>query len=324
MVDITPLAPFETAHVFLASQKLRSYFGYHKLLSSDDKKFHFKEEITHLKRFSVFEFEFQGELSVQHYSLDDAYVFHLPVNGYFLVNSGLEVIKVSPGQMFILSPDVTPHFKIPKGVQVLIIYVQRNCLFKYAREILQYQPKFDLVFPLLGCSEMAVSAIHNSILNILATNKLIDNQGLKTLYLKQAEPCLLTLLLSVIDNSFKRQLKLTDTHDLPLIIRTARTFMLENIAETIHLDDLCQASSVSKRRLIYQFKKYADETPMNYLLGLRLDMLRENLKQGQSPVNILEMAMLLGLNHPGRMAKNYKERFGELPSQTKIGLPNFQ
>lgn len=323
MVDKNQPAPFETESLFQTSQKLRSYFGYHKLLTSDDKNFHFKEDITHFGSFSVFEFELLGELSVQHHSLEDAYVFHLPIKGYFLVNSGLEVIKVSSGQMFILSPNVTPHFKIPKGVQVLIIYVQRNCLFKYARDILQYQPNFDLLFPLSGCSEMAVSAIHNAILNILATNKIFDNQCLKTLYLKQAESCLFTLLLTVIDNSFKRQLKLTDANYLPLIIRAARTFMLENIGETIHLDDLCQASNVSKRTLIYQFKKHTDETPMNYLLGLRLDMLRENLKQDQSPINILEVAMLLGLNHSGRMAKNYKERFGELPSQTKIGFSNF-
>ena len=226
MVDKNQLAPFETESIFQASQKLRSYFGYHKLLNSDDKNFHFKEDITHFDSFSVFEFELLGELSVQHYSLDDAYVFHFPVSGYFLVNSGLEVIKVSPGQMFILSPNVTPHFKMLKGAKVLVIYVPRNGLFKYARDILQFQPNFDLLFPLTGCSERAVAAIHNAVLNILTTNKLLDNECLKTHYLKQAEPCLLTLLLTVIDSSFKTQLKLTDTNDLPLIIRAARAHFI--------------------------------------------------------------------------------------------------
>lgn len=323
MTDNTQRDPFETESVFQASQKLRSYFGYHKLLNSEDHNFHFKENITHFSRFSIFEFELLGELSIQHYSLDDAYTFHFPVKGHFLVNSGIEVIKVNPGQLFILSRHVTPHFKIPKGAQVLIIHVPRNSLLKFARELLQYQPNFDLDFPLTGYPEKSVEAIYKAIVNILETTKHFENQQLKSLYLKQAEPCLLTLMLTVLENSFKEQLKLTDSDDLPLIIRAARTFMLENIGETIHLDSLCQASGVSKRVLIYQFKKYTDETPMNYLLALRLDMLRKNLQQSQPSINILEMAIKLGLNHPGRLANNYKKRFGELPSQTKDGLVNF-
>ena len=49
--------PFETKSIFQASQKFRSYFGYLKVLSSDDKNFHFKEQITHFEHFSVFRVE---------------------------------------------------------------------------------------------------------------------------------------------------------------------------------------------------------------------------------------------------------------------------
>lgn len=307
---------FETDNLFLASQKLRTHFGYHRLLNSAQKKFYFEEKILRLQCFSLFEFKLLGELSVEHYCLDDGYAFHFPITGYFLVNSGQKVIKIGPGQMFILSPKDAPHFRIPKGVDVLIIYIERKKLLNYAKAVIKHRPEIDLFFSLTDYPEEIVSSIRVALLNVLANSKLFTNQCLKEIYFKQAESYLLTLLLTLIDNSYSGLLKLTHTNSLPLVVGEARRFMLENIGEVIHLDDLCLVSNVSKRALIYQFKKHCGVTPMSYLLGLRLDMLREEIKESQSTKSILEMAMKLGLNHPGRLAKNYKERFGQLPSKT--------
>lgn len=308
---------FETEDIFKASQKIRSYFGYHHLVNSNQKSFYFKEETVHLANLSLFEFTLMGELSVEHYTLADAYVFHFPLNGYFLVKSGLEVKKVSPEQMFILSPNDAPHFSIPQGVKVLIIHIEAKYLVNFAREVLQHQPVIDLVFPLTDHPEEVVVSIRDSILNVLANNKLITKQSVKEIHFKQAQPYLLSLLLTLIDNSFTSLLQLNPNKTLPLVVRQARRFMLENIGEVITLDDLCRASNASKRTLIYQFKKHTENTPVAYLLGLRLDRLREEIKQGNASHNILEMAIKLGLNHPGRLAKHYRVRFGELPSQTK-------
>lgn len=308
---------FETEDLFQASQKIRSYFGYHRLVNSDQTNFYFKENTLHLANLSLFEYTLMGELSVEHYSLGDAYIFHFPLKGRVLVKSGLEVKKVSPGQMFILSPNDAPHFSIPEGVKVLIIHIEAKYLVNFAREVLLHQPAIDLVFPLTGHPEEVVVSICDSILSVLANNKLITKQSVKEIHLKQAQSYLLTLLLTLIDNSFTSLLHLSHSRSLPLVVREARRFMLENIGEVITLDNLCQASNASKRILIYQFKKSTGDTPMVYLLGLRLERLREEIKQSQANQNILVMAIKLGLNHPGRLAKYYRERFGELPSQTK-------
>ena len=92
--------------------------------------------------------------------------------------------------------------------------------------------------------------------------------------------------------------------------------MLKNISDKISLMHLCNVSNLTNRSLIYQFKKHTEATPMEYLLSLRLNMLREELKQATPQVKLVDLALKCGLNHAGRVAKQYQQKFGELPSET--------
>ena len=54
---------------------------------------------------------------------------------------------------------------------------------------------------------------------------------------------------------------------------------------------------------------------MTYLKNVRLDLARMDLKN-KNNTTVTEIAMNCGFNHLSKFSIKYKERFGELPSET--------
>ena len=57
-------------------------------------------------------------------------------------------------------------------------------------------------------------------------------------------------------------------------------------------------------------------TPMAYYRQLRFEQVRVRLTQARASEKVSSIAMDYGFQQFGRFSKEYKERFGELPSQT--------
>jgi AraC family ethanolamine operon transcriptional activator len=83
------------------------------------------------------------------------------------------------------------------------------------------------------------------------------------------------------------------------------------------LTDLCQALGTSSRALCYGFQEIFGTTPIAYLKLLRLQGANRALKATESnPETVTEIATQFGFYHLGYFARDYKQMFGELPSET--------
>ncbi|MEU2424901.1 AraC family transcriptional regulator [Streptomyces sp. NPDC007851] len=80
------------------------------------------------------------------------------------------------------------------------------------------------------------------------------------------------------------------------------------------LSDLADRAGLSLRGLQYTFQRHLGMSPMQYLRGVRLDRAREDLQAGVGTVS--DIAYQWGFTNLGRFARAYRERFGELPSDT--------
>ncbi|MEJ7806329.1 MAG: helix-turn-helix transcriptional regulator [Telluria sp.] len=74
-------------------------------------------------------------------------------------------------------------------------------------------------------------------------------------------------------------------------------------------------AGVSVRSLYAGFKEYCGVSPLQYLRMLRLDGARQALLNAPD-CHIASIAMHWGFGHLGRFSMEYKERFGESPSQS--------
>jgi AraC-like DNA-binding protein len=83
--------------------------------------------------------------------------------------------------------------------------------------------------------------------------------------------------------------------------------------------EVARATGVSARALQKAFAKAGEPPPMTYLRQLRLHRVREELtdaSQTQSPAAVTAVASRWGFVHLGRFAQQYRQLFGEAPSQT--------
>jgi transcriptional regulator GlxA family with amidase domain len=99
-------------------------------------------------------------------------------------------------------------------------------------------------------------------------------------------------------------------------VKKAIDFMMANLSKPITLVEVAVACGVSSRTLQHGFRQFKMTTPMSYLQDLRLNALREELTQARPGQSIADIAFKWGFTHMGRLAMEYRNRFGELPSQT--------
>lgn len=96
----------------------------------------------------------------------------------------------------------------------------------------------------------------------------------------------------------------------------AVALMEANLEEPISLDELASYVRVSRRQLERLFQNNLSCTPSRYYLKLRLTRARQLLKQ--TPMSIIEVAMVCGFVSTPHFSKCYREHFGIPPSNERL------
>ncbi len=126
----------------------------------------------------------------------------------------------------------------------------------------------------------------------------------------------LPLLVSALpqQNQGKSSVK---TYQRSHLVKQAEDYMLSHLAQPLTLADLCQALGTSSRTLSYGFQEMFGMSPIAYLKVLRLQGVYRALKVTE-PTNqtIANIASRFGFWSLGHFTQDYKQMFGELPSET--------
>lgn len=102
-----------------------------------------------------------------------------------------------------------------------------------------------------------------------------------------------------------------------LALRRVEDYLKEfpNTPHTVR--DLCRVAKVSERTLQYAFRERFGIPPKSFLLALRLNGVRRELKNTSTkPSTITDLATQWGFWHMSQFASDYRCLFGELPSET--------
>ena len=103
------------------------------------------------------------------------------------------------------------------------------------------------------------------------------------------------------------------------IFRRAREYIHEGLAEGISIVALCSAVGVSRRALESVFSSVLGTGPGTYVRTLQLNQVRRDLLSNiDSDVSIGGIAARRGIWHWSRFSRDYRQMFGELPSQTRL------
>lgn len=100
----------------------------------------------------------------------------------------------------------------------------------------------------------------------------------------------------------------------PRSVRSAPAFIEANLTEHLSLREIAAAADCSPRTLTAAFGDRIGVTPMSYIRNLRLERIRADILGSTEQVGTI--AYRWGVAHLGRFAADYRDRFGELPSDT--------
>jgi AraC family transcriptional regulator, ethanolamine operon transcriptional activator len=101
------------------------------------------------------------------------------------------------------------------------------------------------------------------------------------------------------------------------IVRISMAFVDQHDGEYLTVKQLAVAAGVSERTLRDAFQHYFGVAPVRYLNRRTLHQFRRALKSADpSRATVTEIATQFGVWHFGRLARDYRFLFGELPSET--------
>lgn len=79
---------------------------------------------------------------------------------------------------------------------------------------------------------------------------------------------------------------------------------------------LCAVAGVSERTLEYAFREQLSTTPVRFLMLRRLNRVRRDLLAAEQGATVTQIMLRAGVYDLGRFAGEYRQLFGELPSDT--------
>ncbi len=101
------------------------------------------------------------------------------------------------------------------------------------------------------------------------------------------------------------------------LVATATAHIMAHLDQPLTLADICQAVSASQRSLQYGFQEMLGMGPMAFVKVQRLHGIRRALLYADpKPETVAQIAHQWGFWSLGHFSKDYKQLFGESPSQT--------
>lgn len=242
----------------------------------------------------------------------DLYVLYLPLDGKIeeRINHH-ELTQSSPQWAHLFSPEQLLEGRLPsrgQGISVcfpkaLVLAECQKLVAKPLENFLEFQVALNL------------DSVQGKSLKELVLF-LWDQSYQESVLLPQLEGVLVSGLLQHHFHTYAAELRSPARLLGKSQLKTAKEFILANLENPITIGDIAQAVETSARSLQRSFARYDDCTPKQFLTNARLDAIYEELQQEITPQTIADIMNQYQFSSLGRCSQKYRERFGELPSET--------
>jgi len=99
-------------------------------------------------------------------------------------------------------------------------------------------------------------------------------------------------------------------------LRSIQEYVSANLSRTITLDEMAEVVCLSPSTLYKKMKEYADISPMEYVMKMRLNKAVELLKDDS--VSVQDVAVAVGFNTHSFFSECFKREFGMTPRQWRL------
>lgn len=229
--------------------------------------------------------------------------------------------EAAAGQIFVIRPEQEHVQHLAPGYRHLNVTIPRSSLERIVVQECGMDPALPIGFERVALRDQPIRSLWRLLWTVCQD---LDQQPGVFSYnhvSRAVEEALLRTLLAAVPHNYSERLNAPCSPAAPYYVRRAEDFIRANIGEEIALFDIVAAAGVSTRSLQAGFRTYRDTTPLAYLKARRLEhartLLQSAREKGQS---VTDVAFTCGFSHLSKFARDYHQRFGENPSQTRNGL----
>ncbi|RMQ49451.1 DNA-binding domain-containing protein, AraC-type [Pseudomonas cichorii] len=220
--------------------------------------------------------------------------------------------QVPEGMALVTKADSLPQLRAPQAVEIVVVSVEQSVL---ERELELHGIPFSLLDSpqIYRLQELAVRHNLQALCNDLAreefqTHELLSQDAGR----HQIRDVVMSQLLDLLPCD---QVVSLATSVRKRIVDRACEYAMTHLDEPFTILDMCRHIGASRRKLQYCFQETLEINPVAYLRALRLNAARRELRE-RSVSCVQDVATRWGFWHLSRFSSEYRELFGELPSQT--------
>lgn len=273
---------------------------------------------TGLDKLSFINLQHGANVEIYPGKLEGFFLLQVPVNGTGEVRIDSTKIECSPEVAYMMSPTFDVEMKFLKNCEHVILKIERNHLESFLERQLQRTLNAPLEFqPIVLIKEDRNQELLSMISYI--SNQLSSPQSTlrHSMVQDQVTSLLMSTLLVSLNHNYHTELTQEVSAPKPYYVKKAQEYIHAYATEPITPEDIAQAACISLRSVFAGFKTYLNTTPMAYLKDIRLQLVHDELKErNPSETSVTDIALKYGFSHFGNFAAGYRERFGELPSDT--------
>jgi AraC-like DNA-binding protein len=256
-------------------------------------------------------------VSVQDDAPLNCYSVSLPITGQQELAARGRLWLSDQDTGLILTPHETQDLAITGNCRKMIVSIPSAALRQVLQGLLQRPLDAALTFePHMDAANGDQAAWWRMVRFLIAemghAGPLLNHQHMAV----DLEQALLKGLLLSQPHNYSQALAEAMRPSCPHYLLRAKQFIHDNAREDIALEDIERAAGVSRYKLFDGFKQHFGHAPMAYLKKHRLEAVRRDMLADRSERNVSSIAMSWGFTHLGRFSSDYKQLFGETPSQT--------
>ncbi len=257
---------------------------------------------------------FQGDFSADY----DAYFISLPISGSARRISPLNgEIQHLPTQMTIYRGLAGRRNVISSDYTHVSLTVPADLKERHLQSLLGCELKSPLTFtPLVGMDSGPGRAVASLINYITSQFVHLSDPFHNAITSATMKSHLCTVLLGSLNHNYSSALHVGSATPIPRTVKRAEEYMRELCAEAITIEELAGVAGCSARSLYAAFQSFRGSTPMAVLCDIRLEAAHNEIINEMGTVT--EIAYKYGFSNAGRFAKQYAQKFGQKPSQTRL------
>ena len=253
--------------------------------------------------------------------------FHLlvvPVSGLCRVGIDRRRFEIGPGECFIFDPAISPRFDMIGNCQAIFVKISSAELSvrspfahdKTVGSVIEFDSKRAVQDETCGSLIELVHWVCRDVDHI-------SSVSMNPIAGRRVEDLIIDTVLSACPRDGAVPKPPANSKAVPQNVRRCEEFIGLHAATPVAITDMTEVSGASERMLFQAFRDYRQTSPMAYLKARRLDGAHADLagaREGGRTVS--QIASGWGFTNPGHFSREYRRKFGRIPSDTLRGEPH--